>query len=262
MIWLSILKNVRGIGPRIQLGLFLSAFLDVLLNIAGSASAFLPKVYFSGVVYLKPYGAYFYVRADSDDLYTIMPGREWDVNKIILNSLSKGDVFVDVGANVGYYSVLAAKIVGESGLVFSVEPVPSTANILNYNIELNHLKNVRVLQKAAWKRKEILTIKVPKGYYGLASLNESKGNCKICEVEGFPLDELGSMEIGLLKIDAEGSEYSILEGARKMLKHTRYVVLEVSYQEKEIIRLLKQENFMIQKLEFTTYLFAKKNSVK
>jgi hypothetical protein len=69
----------------------------------------------------------------------------------------------------------------------------------------------------------------------------------------------GVKKVDFLKIDAEGSEYPILEGARKTLKRTRYVVLEASNQRDEIIRLLREEDFKIWKLGFTTYLFAQKN---
>ena len=61
--------------------------------------------------------------------YSVMPGREGDVNELILNALSEATLFIDIGANVGYYSVLAGKIIGNSGQVISVEPMPSTAKI-------------------------------------------------------------------------------------------------------------------------------------
>ena len=51
----------------------------------------------------------------SDDLYSVMPGRECDVNELILGSLSKGNWFIDVGANIGHYSVLAGKIIAILG---------------------------------------------------------------------------------------------------------------------------------------------------
>ena len=123
-----------------QLGLILSAFIDILLNTVTSSPTN-PKVYISGVIYAKDYGVYFYIRGFTDDLYSVMPGREGDVNKLILSCLKDGDIFIDVGANIGYYSVLVGKIVGESGQVISVEPIPTTAKVLKYNVKLNKLKN-------------------------------------------------------------------------------------------------------------------------
>ncbi|MHA1664402.1 MAG: FkbM family methyltransferase [Candidatus Njordarchaeales archaeon] len=64
--------------------------------------------------------------------------------------LNKGDVFVDVGAHIGKYTVPVAKIVGENGLVIAVEPHPENYRTLVKNIRLNDLKNVLALNIAAW----------------------------------------------------------------------------------------------------------------
>lgn len=260
MLWLSILRNLQGVNLKMQLGLFVSAITDTFLQIASSSIAASPMVYVSGIVHYRRYRAYFHVRAFSDDLYSIMPEREGDVNETILSGLKKGDVFIDVGANVGYYSVLAGKIVGETGQVISIEPIPDTARVLNLNLKLNRLKNVKVLRKAAWNSNELISMHIPKGFFGMASIYEPHGVADILEVEGFTLDGLPEVKkVDFLKIDAEGSEYPILEGARKTLKTTRHVVLEASNQRDEMIRLLREENFKIWKLRFTTYLFAQNN---
>jgi FkbM family methyltransferase len=263
MLWFNILKRVRGITFKTQLGLFLSAFIDLFFHMAGSPLAALPRVYVSGVIYSKRYSAYFYVRAFSDDLYSVMPEREGDVNELISSFLKEGDVFVDVGANIGYYSVMAGKIVGENGRVISVEPIPGTARVLNFNLRLNRLKNVKAIQKAAWSSNEIISMRIPKGFFGQASIYEPKGATDLVMVEGVPLDEiLRASKVDFLKIDAEGSEYPILTGARKTLKRILCVVLEASTEKDEIIRLLKEEGFKIRKLEFTSYILAYKNSVR
>jgi FkbM family methyltransferase len=262
MIWLDILKKVRGIALKTQLGLFLSAFIDTFFYVVGSPLAALPRVYISGIIHSKSYNAYFHVRAFSDDLYSVMPGREEDVNDLVLSCLKEGDVFIDVGANIGYYSVMAGKIVGESGQVISIEPIPSTARVLSFNVKLNQLNNVMIIQKAAWGSNELISMYVPKGFYGMSSVYESKGTKDLLVVEGAPLDNLVSVSKAyLLKIDAEGSEYPILVGARKTLERTQYVVLEASTEKEEIMRLLKEKGFKIQKLKFTTYIFAYKNNV-
>jgi FkbM family methyltransferase len=259
MIWLNILKNVRGISLRTQLGLIISMPTDMLFHVIGASLAVLPKVYVSGVIYLKTYDVYFYVRAFSDDLYSVMPRREGDVNDLILSILTEGDVFIDIGANIGYYSVLTGKIIGDSGLVIAVEPVPTTARVLRDNIRLNNLKNVRSIQKAAWSDNRIVNIHVPKGFFGLASIVNLHPSELTITVEGIPLDAFcEAQEVKLLKIDAEGSEYQILKGARKTLKKTKYVILEASTRKDEIIHLLREEGFKIHKLKFTTYIVAYK----
>lgn len=142
MFWFRIIKYGNGTNFKMQLGLILSAILDTLFYLICPPLATLPKVYVSGVVYLRNYNAYFYVRGFSDDLYSVMPGREGDVNEQILNCLEEQDTFIDIGANVGYYSILAGKIVGNRGQVISIEPVANTARILRINAKLNDLKNI------------------------------------------------------------------------------------------------------------------------
>ena len=260
MLWLNILRNVIGVTSKTQLGLFLSALIDISFHMAGSSLAALPRVYVSGIICAKSYGIYFYVRALSDDLYSVMPEREGDVNEAILNFLKEGDVFIDVGANIGYYSILAGKIVGERGRVISVEPIPSSSEVLNLNIKLNRSNNVTVIQKAAWNSNEIINMHIPKGFFGLASIYESQNATDLLTVEGVPLDEiLRASKVDFLKIDAEGSEYQILEGAKETLKKTKYIILEASARKDEIICFLKKMGFKIRKLKFTTYIFAYKN---
>ena len=260
MFWFNIFKKVRGVSIKMQLGMILSAFVDVLLNAVTPSLAALPRVYVSGTVYSKSYDVYFYVRAFSDDLYSVMPEREGDVNELILNCLKKGDLFVDVGANIGYYSVLVGKIVGENGRVISVEPIPNTTKVLNFNLELNNLRNVKVVQKAAWSDNGTVTMYIPKGYFGMASVYKPSGATDVLTVKRAPLDGIfEASRVDLLKIDTEGSEYPVLVGARKILKKTKYVILEASQEKDKIVRLLGEEGFKIRKLKFTTYIFAYRN---
>ena len=258
-LWLRILQNVSGASLKMQLGMILSAFIDILLNTVTS-SPINPKVYISGVIYAKSYGVYFYVRGFSDDLYSVMPGREGDVNKLILSCLKNGDIFIDVGANIGYYSILVGKIVGENGQVIAVEPIPSTAKVLNYNIKINKLKNVKVFQKAAWNNNQIITMHIPKGFFGMASVHKLPRATDLIVVKGVHLDTILEVpKVDLLKIDAEGSEYQVLKGARKTLRKTRFLILEASFKKEEIIHFLREEQFKIRKMKFTTYIFAYKS---
>ena len=67
---------------------------------------------------------------------------EKETSLYMMNSLSPGDVFVDIGANSGYYSLLASQIVGQRGHVYSFEPHHDTYSRLVRNVELNSLNNV------------------------------------------------------------------------------------------------------------------------
>jgi predicted RNA methylase len=62
------------------------------------------------------------------------------VHDFVVDTLGPGDIFIDVGANIGYYSILASKLIGVNGRVFAVEPIPSTAGVLRFNLKINSLR--------------------------------------------------------------------------------------------------------------------------
>lgn len=258
--WFKILNRVRGTTFKMQLGLILSSIIDTFAYLVYPPLALSPKVYVSGVVRFKDYTVYFYVRKFSDDLYNITPEREGDVNELILKSLSKDDVFIDVGANIGYYSILAGKIVGEKGQVIALEPIPDTVKVLNLNIELNNLRNIKVIPKAAWSDSSLLTIYVPEGYYGWASPMKQHRS-KSFRLKAVSLDDISKKIpiIKLLKIDVEGSEYQVLIGAKETLKKTKHIFMEISEKSDEIRRMLEEATFKIRKLKFATYIYAQKS---
>jgi FkbM family methyltransferase len=192
-----------------------------------------------------------------------MPGREGEVEELIYRSLCKGGIFVDVGANIGYYTVLAGKIVGNNGLVIAIEPVPESAKVLKFNVKLNQLRNVKVIQKAVLNQQRIINIYIPRGFFGLASTAIKSSHCNVTrrvQVKATTLDDIckNLKRADLLKIDVEGSEYHVLQGAEDILKRTKCVILETSAKRGEIISFLEKQGFKIRKLKFTTYICALK----
>ncbi len=73
---------------------------------------------------------------------------EWPVQKWLAANLHSGDVVYDVGANVGFFTVLAARLVGTEGHVVAFEPVPDNAAAVRHNVALNKMTQVTVLQQA------------------------------------------------------------------------------------------------------------------
>lgn len=145
------------------------------------------------------------------------------LTRTLLKRLSRGATFVDVGANIGYYTLLAARTVGPQGRVFSFEPQPEVYRRLSSNIQLNELTNVRVFNCALADTKQTVTLCVPPQDvgFGHASLKEQGWeSADRFEVEAHPLDDLlaGQTErVDVIKVDAEGAEAAILRGARNTL---------------------------------------------
>ena len=81
---------------------------------------------------------------------------EYDITQLVYSTLERGDIFIDVGAHGGLYTLLASKKVGNQGRVISVEPNPENLRFLRLNIKLNRLDNVITVPLAAGeKRKKI-----------------------------------------------------------------------------------------------------------
>lgn len=78
----------------------------------------------------------------------IKPIHEKFETEIFKKEIKKGDKVLDLGANIGYYTFLAAQLVGEKGKAFDFEPKPTNFSLLKMNIETNSYKNVITIQKA------------------------------------------------------------------------------------------------------------------
>ena len=135
---------------------------------------------------------------------------EHNLTHFTLSKLKRGDGYADVGANVGYYSLLASKKVGDNGVVVSVEADPTTFTRLQTNLSLNNAGNVRALNVAATA--EPCTISIKKGIKHNAGANavavDAAGT-----IQGLPLKTiLGDdiEKINFIKIDIEGSEGPVL----------------------------------------------------
>jgi len=245
-LWSAFLKSFRGFSFKDQLNLFISAIFDILFY-SVSGWAYNPKMLFSGTYKIKPYKILVYERGGTEDLYHALPRREGDVHDFIVDTLGPGDIFIDVGANIGYYSILASKLVGIDGRVFAVEPIPSTAGVLRFNLKINSLRNVVVVEKAGYFTQGRLKMSIPFKEFGLASIFR-KGGVEVY-VEAVPLDDLfhDIPYVKLLKLDVESSEYEVLKGLNKTLNHTECVVLELSRRVDDCLKLLREHGFKCRK---------------
>jgi FkbM family methyltransferase len=142
--------------------------------------------------------------------------------ELVRRLLRPGDVFVDGGANIGLFSLVAARSVGPSGKVVAFEPAPATRAALRGNLELNALPWVEVRPDALGARPGTLELVTFTGdRSGLSSFNpaDAAGGRKE-QVRVVMLDEaLGEevVKVRLLKLDLEGAEYGALQGASGLL---------------------------------------------
>lgn len=140
---------------------------------------------------------------------------EVDDMGFVLHLLRPGDLFVDVGANIGSYSVLAAGSIGAH--VVAVEPIPSTCEHLNLNLKLNRLESqVEVHCLGLSNSTGILRFTTTLDTVNHVLANGEEGNFE--ELSVTTLDNLlEGRNPTLLKIDVEGHELAVLEGGKNTL---------------------------------------------
>lgn len=166
------------------------------------------------------------------------PG-EANLTNFFINFLKEGDIFIDIGAHFGFYSLLAARLVEKKGKVHSFEPTPRTFEFLKKNVSF--LSNVIVNQAAVWDKEKIISfVDYGPRYSAFNSyqeresedLNFLRKNKKIINVKTIVLDKYcqeNNIQPTFIKIDAEGAEHFILEGMSYILKSSRPLIsLEVA----------------------------------
>lgn len=140
--------------------------------------------------------------------------------------LRPGDVFVDVGANIGLFTLLGAAVVGPNGKVFALEPTTETYQRLVHNVCSNQLNNVACVQAALSDREEerMLTISI-EGYSGRNSLGRPTAGSRFAQekIQCYRWDTFVTQHdlmgrVNLMKIDIEGWEFTMLQGAQATLR--------------------------------------------
>ena len=140
----------------------------------------------------------------------------------LLDELRPGDVYVDVGANIGGFAVPAARRVGSSGRVIAVEASPQVAGYLRRNLDRNGVANVEVCEVAASDETSagVTFYAAPADAFGAGGFGAANGMRPIT-VPATRLDSLleekGVTTVGVLKIDVEGFEAGVLRGAERLL---------------------------------------------
>jgi FkbM family methyltransferase len=158
---------------------------------------------------------------------------EFPIQQALSKHLRSGYTFYDVGANAGFFSLLAARLVGPAGRVYSFEPLPENVTTLREQISINSLANCQVIETAVSDRSgRALFLPAADNAMGhlLSSARKSPP-----ETNASPATEVTTISIDdfvgdhrapdMMKIDVEGAEASVLAGAGRLLTSTGAPVL-------------------------------------
>jgi len=191
---------------------------------------------------------------------------EKKIKQVFLQNISSGDTVIDVGANIGEFSLIASKKVGPSGQVIIIEPLPETVVYLKNNLLLNNFTNCSVYECAIGSKIGKMTMYKKNENATMGLLDPVSGEDKMIragEIEVKTIDDILSTKkiskVKMLKIDVEGHEYEVLLGSIQSLKnkkidkilceiHKKYLKTK-GIDPNKIFSLLKEHGFSINIIE-------------
>lgn len=138
-------------------------------------------------------------------------------------NLKKGDIILDCGAYVGCFSIIASKLVGEKGKVISFEPDATSYRKLLANIELNKIKNIVAINKGLMSKEgqEKFYARTSRGSsFVFENEFQKTKNIDVTTIDTI-VKEFDLKKIDFIKMDVEGAELFVLEGAKKTLQNLK-----------------------------------------
>jgi FkbM family methyltransferase len=181
------------------------------------------------------------------------------VHEALRRTLGPGDVFVDVGSNIGYTAIVAASIVGPGGRVIALDAQRECVEATRRNAQLNGLGQLEALHAAAAARGGEADVVVTEDslWSRLASVGDHPLAVRRDRVAAVAIDDLpercGLSTIDVVKIDVEGGELEVVAGMQRVLEHQRpFVICEMHGRNAEFCDALERHAYRVVNLEGRT----------
>ncbi|MDD5294770.1 MAG: FkbM family methyltransferase, partial [Patescibacteria group bacterium] len=185
--------------------------------------------------------------------------------ELVKRLLKPGDVVYDIGSNIGYYALLEARIVGDKGRVYAIEPVPDNVKLLKKNIGLNNYKNISVhnLAIGGQDRDDYIYLSKKSNWCSMERRGGNNSSKKI-PVKVLTLDSFsqGNIYPDIIRMDVEGYETEIIKGMKNILSGAKplkiFMELHCCFLEDAglgLLRELEKNNFKIK------YFFRDRSSL-
>jgi len=177
-------------------------------------------------------------RADKIITSTILRWKVWEAMETdyLRRTLRPGDTFVDVGANVGYFSVLAAKLVGPTGTVIAVEPEARSLDLLHRNLARNGCHTAHVIEAAAGATAGQVALALDEMNRGAHRIVDSGDLDAEVAVPCVVLDEVLPRKVDFVKVDAQGYDHEIVAGLARTIAANQQLRLLVELSRHELAR--------------------------
>lgn len=201
---------------------------------------------------------------DSKDSLGLSIYGEWEPfeTEVVSRCIKPGDVVIDIGANIGYYTLVFARLVGNDGHVFAFEPDPENFALLAKNVEINGYRNVTMIQKAVSNTSGTLRLYLSEENKGDHRIFDSADGRNSIQVEAVRLDDYFRDYVGkidLIKMDIQGAEGTALEGMISLIQKYENVKIITEFwpagleraglDPEDFLRLLRAQAFNIYQIE-------------
>lgn len=194
----------------------------------------------------------------------LLLSRQWEEfeSEIFAKNIRPGDVVIDIGAHIGWYTLLAAKLVGPKGKVYAFEPDTTNFNLLEKNIIANGYKNVQSVKMAVTNtagRAKLFLNNENTGDHHIFATEEIRESITIQTTTLDKYFTRANKTIGLIKMDIQGSEMNALIGAKNILKKNNNLkiitefqpasILQSGHKPTEFLALLRKYGFKIYQID-------------
>jgi len=211
---------------------------------------FLFRKFWSGGDVLEIQGSKMYINVKEKDpnmrktfqAYASGLIHEEATTNLFKKAVRERDIIVDLGANIGYFSLLAAKLTGKEGKVYSFEPEPKNYNYLLKNIKLNNYDNILATQKAVSDKNGRTKLYICEHDTGHHTINQYEGikNYKpntddkenFIEIDTVTLDDFlkdKEKAVDVIKIDIEGAEMLALSGMKEIIRQNQNIKMFIEF---------------------------------
>lgn len=161
---------------------------------------------------------------EGDSLFLSLSSHETMQVALSKKEINKGDVVLDIGAHIGYYTIIFSELVGPKGKVYAFEPHPKNFQLLKKTVETNNLTNVEIFQNIVSDKNKLVDFYISKlDSIGNRMFNSDEANQKI-EINSISIDEFlknRNDKINFIKMDIQGAEVLAIDGMKETLKNNK-----------------------------------------
>lgn len=183
--------------------------------------------------------------------------REPRCTEFIKKFIKQGEICIDIGANIGYYALLEAKLVGTKGKVYAIEPVQSNFELLEKNIKINDYDNIETYRLAIGPKNKIGFINLSDSSNLHSFLKEGESNSRTEKIKIITLDDFlkDKPYPQFVRMDVEGYENEIIKGMKKILEAKKPFKMFIELHSfmiedggEELLKALEKAGFIIKAL--------------